>query len=164
MQVKALDGAVKFDWLELVPAKNGLMPDGIYKITNRDNHELLAVSATTNGARVFLRQNNVGNNQLWRVRHLGANEYQISDVQNQKSLDVLDHERRNGSRVILWDSAGTLNQRWIITPTGGGFYNIIAAHSGLCLDIHDYPKSGSNSVCQFERNGNVRQQWSFQSP
>jgi hypothetical protein len=165
MRLKALDGTIKFDWLELAPANNGLVPDGIYKIANRDNHEMLTVPiAATNGARVFLEMNNARDNQLWRVRHLGANEYQISNLKNKKTLDVLDHERRNGSRVILWDNAGTLNQRWIITPTDGGFYNLVAAHSGLCLDVRDYPKSMSNSVCQFERNGNARQQWALQQP
>ena len=165
LRLGLLAGSIKVDWLELSPQPVGELADGLYRIINRDNRQVLSLPRmVTNGVRVFPGLDDNARPQLWQVHHLGGNEYQITWAGTKKSLDAVNSERRNGSRIGVWDYANTANQHWLITPTDHGFFTIAAAHSGLGLAIRNNPGTQLDMVCQAQLTGAAAGQWSFQTP
>jgi hypothetical protein len=57
-----------------------------------------------------------GDNQKWRLEHVGGGIARIVSVHSGKVLDVKDASRDNGAPIVQWDWWGGDNQKWQLAP------------------------------------------------
>lgn len=144
------------------------IPEGRYYILLSTGRALEAASESfrNNGAKVQTWKLYYGLNQLWEVRHVGADTYQLFNVGGQRALDAHDaHVDRNGARVQLYDAhPGNLNQQWILQSLGANRYSIrcAASRSNKVIQIKDnvIDQSGEAELSDFLTAAS--QVWTFQ--
>lgn len=62
-------------------------------------------------------------------------QYEISNVNSGKLLDVAGGSTAPGGGVIQYHDGNTANQRWRLTPTGDGYFTIYNVNSSLVLSM-----------------------------
>jgi hypothetical protein len=144
----------------------GPIPDGTYKIVNRNSGKALDAYAhgLTNGTRVVQWGYGGGANQKWTIFHLGSNQYKIVSTESGRALDVTGASTADGARVQLWNYGAANNQKWTLTATSGGFYSAIAVHSGKAMNVAGSVTTDGGAVEQWGYGGWLSQQWGFQAP
>src|SRR5262249_31569840 len=91
-------------------------------------------ASTTRGA--FVQQWGCSGhaNQIWTLKSVGTNTFNLVSVNSGLCLDVNGASTANGARVIQWTCNGGNNQKWKVSTQGTGF-RLQALHSGQCLDV-----------------------------
>jgi acyl-homoserine lactone acylase PvdQ len=142
---------------ELRPFENvagGSLPDGNYVIENVATETVLDVESKSgeDGANVSLVPYVGGENQQFRIEHVGNEAYRMEAVHSGK---VVDLDVARGDNVHQWSYHGRDNQRWRFESIGDGTYRIESVHSGKALDAHRQ----TENVYQHEYHGGDNQQW-----
>ena len=96
---------------------------------------------------------NAGNNQKFRITHVGNGWHQIQVATTGKVLDV----EGGTTNVIVWDSHGGDNQCWRFVPDGDGFR--IQSKLGYFLDVSGGYADNETNVQVYEGNGTAAQHW-----
>ncbi|BCX49831.1 beta-galactosidase [Haloferula helveola] len=138
------------------------LPDGIYKLVNRNSGKALTAQDGL-GGNVEQRMSVSDNAQKWRLKNLGGNRYHIMNVASSRYLDVYGDSFKDGANVAVWDATAKPNQEWTIEFVGSGFYTLRAAHSNRCLDVFEASNANGANVVQWTGNGGANQQWAFES-
>ncbi len=144
----------------------GPIPDGTYKIVNRNSGKALDASGhgTTNGTPIIQWTYGGGANQKWTIFHLGSNQYKIVGVESGGALDVTGVSTADGARVQLWNYGGGSNQKWTLSATTGGYYSALAVHSGKAMNVAGSVLTDGAFIEQWSYGGWLSQQWGFQAP
>lgn len=169
LHLDAITSGFNLNWIELSPVTVGAVPNGTYKIINRNSGRALDVvdASTANGAKLQQWGYSGTLNQKWVLTHRGGNQYTITSAQTGKGIDEASHTALSGDYIdvwSLWNGVGSTNQRWLINATDSGYFNIACAHSGLVLEIVGASVSNGARVEQAEFVGGNDQQWIFQAP
>ncbi len=155
-------GACALNWLEFVPAKDGPLPSGTYKIVNRNSGLVMTNNVAKNidkkkiaeneaanlaaGANEFAHKigDNViiqtpfsgENTQLWKLEHLSAGQYRISSLENKWFWNAGGSLKPMG--LVWWggENTGPL-QRFVVRSSADGYYRVAAVEVGLDLDVQD---------------------------
>lgn len=161
LRLEVLTSNFNLNWIELVPAATGLLPNGTYQLFNRNTLKAADVvnASTANGARLQQWTYGAGANQKWVLTHQGANQYTIRSLQTNKALDVASNTQLSGDNISMWPSKNSPGQRWLLTPTDSGFYKIIAANNGLALEITSAATVNGARIEQREYKDGTWQQW-----
>ena len=84
--------------------------------------------------------------QVWQIRPLGENRFQLVNGFSFQGLD-----NANGATehpVIQWtEEKGNANQHWIISRNGDGSYCLVSAPTGMALGLRK-PGAFGDAVCQ----------------
>ena len=154
--------------LELIPPNvvGGNIPNGTYKIVNRNSGKVLDVSgvSTADGAHVHQWTYVGGNNQKWTFEFLSNEVYRISAVHSGKFMDIEGGSVADGAANIQWPWHGGDNQKWRLVPVPGGYYNIVNLKSGKLLDISGASLANGARDIQWYSNGGSNQQWQIIAP
>jgi predicted alpha-1,6-mannanase (GH76 family) len=148
---------------QMVTPEQGLsIPNGTYKIINRQNGNALDAKAngTANGTVIDSWAYNSGNNQRWTITSIGNGLYKLIGVGSGRSLNVSGASTANGGAVVLWDFQNTPNEVFYLSSPASGYYSLIFSHSNRALDLN----TTTNTTDQWEQNGGNNQQWQFQAP
>ena len=141
-----------------------IIQEGFYQIvTNLDSNKVLDIANPEKGneANVQIYSNTGEDKQLFKLRHLGANEYEIINYETKRALDVKGAETKNGTNVQLYDRNGTNAQIWKIENAGGGLYFLKSKCSGKYLDIASAEKENGTNVQIYEGNKTNAQKFKF---
>jgi chitinase len=109
----------------------------------------VAGASTTRGAAILQEPCNQQKSQVWTLKNLGSNTYNLVSQNSGLCLDVTGGSMADGGAIEQWTCNGGDNQKWHITTQGSGF-RLQAVRSGKCLDV----TGGSTS------NGALFEQWS----
>jgi hypothetical protein len=131
--------------------------EGRYYIQLSTGRALEAASDVfrSNGAKIQTWKLYRGLNQLWDVRQVGPDTYQLFNVGGLRALDAHDADvNRNGCRIQLYDPhPENLNQQWILHPLGSNRYAIrcAASRSNKVIQIKDnvVDRSGEAELSDF---------------
>lgn len=161
LRLEVLASNFNLNWIELVPAATGLLPDGTYRFFNRNTLKAADVvnASTANGAKLQQWAYGAGANQKWVLTHQGANQYTIRSLQTNKALDVASNTLLSGDNIAMWPSKNSPGQRWLLQPTDSGFHKIIAANNGLALEIAAAATVNGARVEQREYRHGAHQEW-----
>lgn len=108
---------------------------------------------------VQIHEANEGNNQKFRISHIGNGWHRIQSVASGKSLDVEGGYSRSGTNVIVWDSHNGDNQCWRLIPDGSCFR--IQSKLGGFLDVSGGNTSNETNVLLWEGHGGSNQRWAL---
>ena len=110
---------------------------------------------------VQLYESNSGNNQKFKISHVGDGWHRIESVQTGKSLDVQGNKSVSGTNVIVYKNKNDNkdNQLWRFIPDGDGFR--IQSKLGLYLDVSGGVSSNETNVQIWDCNGTSAQRWWF---
>ncbi|UYZ63635.1 RICIN domain-containing protein [Hymenobacter weizhouensis] len=141
--------------------------DGVYTLTARHSGKRLDVYGAGRGdtVRVIQWEATGGQNQQWRVQHMGQGYYQLTAVHSGRALDVAGSNPNDGAKVQQYTANNTDAQRWKLETTADGFYRLINKASGKCLDVAGGANATANGVRvqQWTYYGNLNQQWQLQA-
>ncbi|RYD89936.1 MAG: hypothetical protein EOP54_24775, partial [Sphingobacteriales bacterium] len=145
---------------------SALIPDGTYKIVNRNSGLALEATGqgTANGTAITQWTYNGGGNQKWTVTHLGGNVYRIVGVQSGRALDVNGQSLVDGAALQLYDYNGGSNQKFTIAATSGGYVTLTGVQSGKAVEVEAQSTAPGALIKQWTSNGGTHQQWIFQTP
>jgi len=107
-----------------------------------------------------------GPNQKWYLNKVGANQYQVINVNSGKCMDV-DHKSLSAeANVLQWTCKYTTNQLWQLNPRGLGWYEVrsvqtAATAAPMCLDIKSVSNANGANIQQYSCGayGYAAQQW-----
>ncbi|WP_238991364.1 RICIN domain-containing protein [Rariglobus hedericola] len=161
LRFEVVTSGFNLNWIELVPAASGLLPNGTYAFFNRNTLKAVDVvgASTSNGAKVQQWNYGAGPNQKWVIAHQGANQYTIKSTQTGKAMDVASNTLLSGDNIGMWPSKTAGSQRYLFMPTDSGFYKIIGVGNGLAIEIADASLSRGARVEQREYKDGSYQQW-----
>ena len=162
LRFEVITSGFNLNWIELVPASAGVLPNGTYAFFNRNTLKAADVTgaSTANGAKLQQWTYGAGTNQKWVIAHQGANQYTIKSAQTGKAVDVASNTLLSGDNIGMWPTKTTTpQQRYLFTPTDSGFYKIIGVGNGLALEIADAATVNGARVEQREYQGGAYQQW-----
>lgn len=100
-------------------------------------------------------------NQLWRIKKLDNELFEIRSASTDLCLDVDKASRNNGAKVIQWFCSGTDNQKVRILDRGNGKKSFQFVHSGRCLDIDGGRSDNGIQLQQWDCFGNAAQNFSY---
>ncbi len=162
LRFEVVTSGFNLNWIELVPAASGLLPNGTYAFFNRNTLKAADVvgASTANGAKLQQWTYGAGSNQKWVIAHQGANQYTIKSAQTGKAVDVASNTLLSGDNLGMWPTKTTTpQQRYLFTPTDSGFFKIIGVGNGLALEIADAAIVNGARVEQREYQDGAYQQW-----
>ena len=156
VRIFAPNGSLAQKW-NLVPVRT--VEDGEYVIeTTAVENNVVDVDGGTKGAKngtnIQIYKNNGTNAQKWQVTYENDGYYEITNVENEMSLDVSGAGVKDGTNVQLYAANTTCAQKWKIVKSEGG-YKLLSACSGLALDIK------SNNVLVSTSADEKTQEWNF---
>jgi hypothetical protein len=136
-----------------------VIPDGTYRIINRNSGKALSVvnDSKENAASVVQYTYTGKTSQQWKVIDDGG--YSFINVNSNKVLDMDRASLQDGGNAIIWPDSGGLNQRWLIENAGDGYIYIINFNSNKVLDVENVSKAEGGNVHQWTLNNNANQQW-----
>jgi Ricin-type beta-trefoil lectin domain-like len=146
---------------------SGTVPDGKYKIINRNSGLAMDVFGQhlTNGTPIDQWTYNSGYNQQWTVTSLGSGQYSIISDQSGRSLDVANWATWNGAPIDIWDHTGYGNQQFSFFPMSNGYYLIIPSYvTNSCIEGKTFATTNGTPVDLWQTNYGANQQWIFQAP
>jgi hypothetical protein len=162
LRFEVVTSGFNLNWIELVPAASGLLPNGTYAFFNRGTLRAVDVvgASTSNGAKLQQWTYGAGSNQKWVLAHQGANQYTIKSAQTGKAVDVASNTMLSGDNLGMWPAKTTTpQQRYLFTPTDSGFFKIIGVGNGLALETADAATVNGARVEQREYQHGAYQQW-----
>lgn len=148
--------------VQMVTPEQGLsIPDGTYRLVNRQNGNVLDAKAngTANGTVLDTWAYNGGNNQRWTLTSVGNGLYKLIGVGSGRSINVAGASNDNGAQVFLWDFQNTANELFYLSSPEAGYYTLVFLNSNRALDLN----TATNTLGQWEMNGGYNQQWQFQA-
>lgn len=121
----------------------------------------VASSSTANGAKVQQWDCNGTKAQLFSLRSVGGDVYQIVNANSGKLLDIRDVSVNAGAALQQWDDANGANQKFQIANLGGTQFSIRAQHSGQFLDVSGGSTNSGAAIVQWSWNNGTNQRWTF---
>ena len=153
-------GGYSFNWFELTPASGGVLADGTYRFVNRQSG--MAVQGNLS-AGDLTQAPHAGAAQEWRIRHVGAGQYQVTWAQSNRYWSVFYRDNDEPVDLVGWLDINNQSQRYLFVPLGNGFYRLRPAAGGLSVEVADASMEAGAQVQQFEYSGEARQQWAVQT-
>ena len=118
---------------------------------------------TKNGTKILQYNFNGGNNQQWKIEHIGNGLLVIRSKLNTNCvLDIDRSKNNNGTKVQLWNYEGNKNQKFKIVQRYRGQYIIYANTSNFTkgLSVKDGSMNSGEIVHQWEYTG-IRERWTI---
>jgi hypothetical protein len=150
----------------MVVSVPGALPNGTYKIVNKNSGKALTVSgnSTSGGANIVQWTYSGGNSQRWVFTSLGGGYYSIKNVNSNLFMDISGQSTADGAANIQWPWNGGNNQQWTLTNAGNGYYHIVNRNSGKLLDISAASTADGAQDIQWYYNGGDNQRWQITAP
>lgn len=105
----------------------------------------LAVGANNDGNVLLQTRSAEDNNQIWRFQRNSDGSYRITDVGQQKCLDVASGSSDYGANIQVYNANDTNAQQWYIRRTSTGFKFVPKCNINSSMDIDDGVfKAGTN--------------------
>jgi PA14 domain/Ricin-type beta-trefoil lectin domain-like/Secretion system C-terminal sorting domain len=139
---------------------NGFVATNCYRFMARHSGKVMEIenSITANGANVKQNGWNGGKNQIWRIKPVGGDYYQIVNGNSGRVLDVAGISLAAGANLVQWDWVNGGNQKWKFTRNAAGFYVVAAQHSGQVIDVYAASVANNVQMTQYPvHNGNNQQ-------
>ncbi|TWU00270.1 Exo-beta-D-glucosaminidase precursor [Botrimarina colliarenosi] len=170
VRLEVVTGGFNLNWIELAPSTAGPLPNGIYKLVNR-NSGLALERGTSQGSDVVVQNEYTGSaNERWSLVHRGAGQYSIVSAAASNSTwsntyaPVFSQEGDDPLGLTPWGFDNASARRFILAPAGDGFFNIIVADEGGSVGM----AGGSTELGDFaqflQRSDGAEQQWAIVSP
>lgn len=139
----------------------GIESGAIYTLTSKVSGKVLDVasSSTADGAKLHQWTSNNGNNQRFRVDHMGDGYYKLTAMHSGLVIDVPYGTSDRGVQLQQVVDYGTDAQRWRIVDAGGGYYKLVSKASGLVMDVSNSSTADGAVVQQWTDNGTDAQRW-----
>jgi hypothetical protein len=156
LRLNITGGAPNVNWIELAPVTSGLLPNGTYRIANR-NSGLLAQADTS--ANTLQQHPESGTNvQRWNLVHRGAGQYSIASAASSSR-----YWDRNGETVGLnfWGYDGAADRRFILRPEDNGYFSILVVDVGQSVDVQNASLSAGADIQQHQYVAGPHQQWAI---
>jgi fibronectin type 3 domain-containing protein len=154
LHLNILNGGFNFNWMQLTPATNGLVPNGTYTFQNAAN--TLAFNGLTATGAVIATNDSGSTNQQWNLQHIGGGQYEISAAPNGWSWN---YNNNSLGFTSGWGTGG--GQCFIVAPTSGNFYRILPVSNGEPLETS---ATNQNTIDQRPYSGSATQQWALAAP
>lgn len=164
LRIHFTSGAPNLNWIELAPSAAGPVPNGIYKLVNRNSG--MSMEYDTTAGNVIQQADSGAAVQQWNLQHLGAGQYRISSVHNNDKWTSggLPNDKVG---LVWWWGADANWQRFVIRPAADGFHRIAAASFGLELESQGGVTGGGAPVTTTGLagyTGTPGQQWALLDP
>ncbi|KAG4088722.1 hypothetical protein H8356DRAFT_1056260 [Neocallimastix lanati (nom. inval.)] len=136
-----------------------IIPDGTYRIINRNSGKALSVvnDSKNNAASVVQYTYTGKSSQQWKIVEDGG--YSFTNVNSNKVLDMNGASLEDGGNAIIWPDIAGPNQRWSIENAGDGYVYIINFNSNKVLDVANVSKEEGGNVHQWTITNGANQQW-----
>jgi hypothetical protein len=140
---------------------SGKIPDGRYRLTNRQSGKAIDVEGRSKDDGHKVHQFTYGGqpNQQWNISAQGNGYYLLVGVESGKALAVPAGKTEDHVEI----QQATVNkgpaQRWKIEKVEGNFYKLTAESSGKALTA-----DGTTAIVQGTPTGGPEQQWKIESP
>ncbi len=128
LRLKIVTGGLNVDWMELTPAAEGPIPNGTYRLVHRETG--LAMANDTSNHHVLASPPNQSNAQRWNLTHLGAGQYRVSSVTNNRYWTF-----GNPIGMVWWWDVASRVQRATVRITDDGYFLFSTAHVGHDLVV-----------------------------
>lgn len=156
MRLNILNGGFSLNWLQVTPATNGLVANGIYKFLNAGSGLVLTGLPANN---TVVATNYTGSTyQQWNLQYIGGGQYKITSVTNGWSWN----ENSGTLDVSSAWSASSAGECFILQPASGNFYAVLPVSSGLPLETSVASSTTIDQNAAF--NGGAYQQWAIATP
>jgi hypothetical protein len=141
------------------------IPDGTYKIVNRNSGKVLDVAGAQliDGANVHQYTYQGTDNEKWNFALQSDGSYRIEAVHSGKVLTVANAGTGDGENVWQWTDLGTANQRWLVTREGP-YMKLTAVHSGKALAVQNGSMLDQANVQQWSYGGYPNEEWTVETP
>lgn len=96
-------------------------------------------------------------NQYWHFKRNGDGTYCISNVADDRLIEVKDSGTANGTPILVGNRSGYKNQRWTIHSSTNGSYTIQAICSGKVLDVPNAELVDGKALQLYDRNNSDAQ-------
>lgn len=160
-----LNQKFKFNKVNVVSGTQ-TVTDGTYTInTALDFNQVIDVhgASTANHANVEIYTRNNGQNQRYKVEHVGNGYYKIVAIHSGKALTVKDSSITRGTNVEQETYVGIDAQKWVIKDAGNGYYYIISKCNGLYLDLQGGVSNSGTNIEVYDANYQNWQKFKFYS-
>ncbi len=160
-----LNQKFKFNKVNVVSGTQ-TVTDGTYTIsTALDFNQVIDVhgASTANHANVEIYTRNNGQNQRYKVEHVGNGYYKIVAIHSGKALTVKDSSITRGANVEQETYVGIDAQKWVIKDAGNGYYYIISKCNGLYLDLQGGVSNSGTNIEVYDANYQNWQKFKFYS-
>ena len=137
-----------------------------YVIRSASTGEVLTADGKigSEGCKFVMRNQNNGEEQLWRIETLESGKISIRNFKNKHGLTLnRQKENKSGEPVAMFEWGGNDGQKWRLENVGGGFYVIRNVKNKLVLDANrsnQYDSKGR--VVLTDSNGGPDQKWRIQ--
>jgi hypothetical protein len=140
-----------------------LIPNGTYKMTNKNSGQVVDVPGLSMTDGTYLDQwaSNGGANQQWELTNLGNNEVKLVNVNSGLALEVYGASTATGGKIDQWPYDSGKNQIWQVVSAGSGYYELVNEASGLALEVPSFSQTEDADLDQWTANGGANQLWSF---
>ncbi|OUM64473.1 carbohydrate-binding module family 13 [Piromyces sp. E2] len=138
-----------------------VIPDGTYRIINRNSGKALTVvnDSKDNSASVVQNTYSGKASQHWKIIDDGG--YSFTNVNANKVIDIERASLEDGGNVIIWPDTAGANQRFLIENAEDGYVYIINLNSNKVLDVANNSKAEGGNVLQWTITNGTNQQWQF---
>jgi serine/threonine protein kinase len=144
----------------------GKVPDGRYKLVNRQSSKVVEVEGRSKdeGRKVQQFGYTGQPNAQWNITAQGNGYYLLVGVDSGKALTV----PKGQTEDLTGLQQATVNkgpaQRWKIEKVEGNFFKLTAESSGKALTAAGAFQAGGNTIVQSTFTGAPEQQWRIESP
>lgn len=144
----------------LLPEGKQTLSNGEYYIVSKGNENYgMTVDGGNLGSYVRVK-NNQGKGNIFAVKWLGDEYYEISV--NNNPIEVPGASTNMSSQPKLGNRSNTDSQKWVIKDEGNGYYSIYSKCNALCLDVTGGIGDGNVIMLNEALNSNT-QKWKFKS-
>ncbi len=134
---------------------------GTYYLRNRHSNKYMDVGgwSTEPGGNIIQWDYHGGNNQKFRLVHLGSGTYRIESVHSGHALDVGGWSTSNGANILQWNAHNGANQQFVAIPVGNGYYKLLNKHSNKLIEVAGWSTSNGGNIQQWQDGGQTSAHW-----
>lgn len=135
-----------------------MIPDGAYRIANRNGNKVMEATGSADGTPVVQQTFDGDDNQLWNLEWQGDGLFRATHVASDKALDNGGGSTA-GENLVIRPPGGGTSQLWRLVSDGDGFVRIESESSGLVAGVSGGSTADGANIAQEPSNGSDSQQW-----
>lgn len=163
LRLNVLEATPRLNWIELSPVSSGTLPNGAYKIINRNSG--MAAEADTVANLLAQDAYSGASVQRWNLVHRGAGQYSIgSAASSSRYWSTFYNGDGDSVNLNYWGFDGSADRRFIVRPQSDGYYSILVVDGGRAVEVDSASLASGADIQQLQYFGGVHQQWAVLAP
>lgn len=170
LRLEVVAGGFNLNWIELTPSATGALPNGVYKLINR-NSGLALERGTSQGSDVVVQNEYTGSSsEQWSLVHRGAGQYSILNAGasnwswSNTYAPVFSQQGSDPLGLTPWGFDNASARRFVLSPAGDGFFNIVVVDQGYSVGMAGGSTVAGDFAQFLETSNEATQQWAIVAP